>query len=296
MELPNVGKHCSLSNCQTLDFLPITCPFCQKTFCGPHGLPKDHDCSEWSQVDRRVVQCNTCQNMVLVPEKSNVEQALKDHICKPLEQTKKKKCGVTGCREFEQHKIVLPVHCKGCDKEFCLKHRLKVDHGCPILEVDEKETRKQAAQEKLSKTFTPLKTTTISSTSSKKITKPIGKKNIMVELMKMKSKAKGSSSIPLSARIYLNVEFPKECNRSNQPMFFDKTIRVGRMLDTIADSCNVKNDNNKITDTDPQRLILFQYSIEDNLIPLDAASKLESILNNTDRILLERLENVPKEQ
>ena len=146
-------------------------------------------------MDRRVVQCNTCQNMVLVPEKSDVEQALRDHICKPLEPTQKKKCGVSGCREFEQHKIVLPVHCKGCDEEFCLKHRLKVDHGCPVLEVDEKESRKQAAQEKLSKTYKPLKTAVAATTGSsasanKKITKPMAKKNTMVELMKMKSKAK----------------------------------------------------------------------------------------------------------
>ncbi|KAI9246270.1 hypothetical protein BDA99DRAFT_267410 [Phascolomyces articulosus] len=250
MELPHIGKHCSLSNCQTLDFLPITCPFCQKTFCGPHGLPADHDCTEWSQVDRRVVQCNLCQNMVFVPEGFDVEQALRDHVCKPLEPVKKKRCGVSGCREFEQHKIVLPVHCKDCDKEFCLKHRLKVDHRCPSLDVDEKETRKQAAQEKLNKTFALQKTT--ASLSSKKVTKPGAKKNTMVELMKMKSKAKGSTSIPLSARIYLNVEFPKECNRPAQPMYFDKTIRVGRMLDTVAETCGVKNDNNRISETDPK--------------------------------------------
>ncbi|KAI9477102.1 hypothetical protein BDB00DRAFT_859416 [Zychaea mexicana] len=293
MELPHIGKHCSLPNCQTLDFLPITCLFCHETFCGPHGLPADHDCSEWEQVDRRVVQCNSCQNMVLVPEGSRVEQALEEHICRPLDLVKKKKCAVSGCREFEQHKVVVPVHCNGCDKDFCLKHRLKMDHECPSLDVDEKESRKQAAQEKISKTF--LKTTTAATgggaSSNKKVVKPmVKKKNTMVELMKMKLKAKGSTSIPLSARIYLHVEFPKECNRPTQPMYFDKTIRVGRMLDMVADACSVKNDNNQLPESDPQRLSLFHYTPEEALLQLDLANKLESALSNTDRILLERLE------
>ncbi|KAI8139732.1 hypothetical protein BJV82DRAFT_242346 [Fennellomyces sp. T-0311] len=289
MELPNVGKHCSLPSCKTLDFLPITCPFCQKTFCGPHGLPADHDCSQWERVDRRVVQCNACQNMVMVPDGSRVEQALEQHVCRPLEPVQKKKCGVRGCREFEQHKIVLPVHCDACDQDFCLKHRLKMDHGCPALEVDEKEARKQAAQEKLSKTFTASKPTT---GTAKKVVKPV-KKNTMIELMKMKSKAKGSSSIPLSSRLYLHVQFPKECNRASLPMFFDKTIRVGRLLDMVADTCQAKNDNNRISDSDPQRLSLFRLSDEDGASSLDVSATLESVLGNTDQIMLERLRNAP---
>lgn len=38
------GKHCSKSDCHSLDFLPLTCPTCRHVFCGSHAPVWYHDC------------------------------------------------------------------------------------------------------------------------------------------------------------------------------------------------------------------------------------------------------------
>ena len=45
MELPNVGSQCGNGNCNMLDFLPVVCKYCTKTFCTYHYQPNDHNCS-----------------------------------------------------------------------------------------------------------------------------------------------------------------------------------------------------------------------------------------------------------
>lgn len=69
------------------------------------------------------------------------------------------------------------------------RHRHAADHQCPSLQVDEKEERRMAAQEKLSKTFSPPATKRVS-TSTIATRKPTKRTGGMVELMKIKSKAK----------------------------------------------------------------------------------------------------------
>lgn len=80
--------------------------------------------------------------------------------------------------------------------------------------------RKLAAQEKLAKTFTPP---TI--VKKKKVIQsvPVKSKNGgMVELMKMKQQAKGSSNVPLSVRLYVYVQCPKESKTPSLTLYFDK--------------------------------------------------------------------------
>lgn len=76
-----------------------------------------------------------------------------------------------------------------------------------------------AAQEQLSKTFssdTNKKRNVIRSVPAK------SKNSGMVELMKMKSQAKGNASIPISSRIYIHVQCPKESKLDSQSVYFDK--------------------------------------------------------------------------
>lgn len=40
----NSGQHCSLPNCNTLDFLPLLCKSCQATFCKDHSPIFAHNC------------------------------------------------------------------------------------------------------------------------------------------------------------------------------------------------------------------------------------------------------------
>lgn len=42
---PVLGTFCSLPICHTVDFLPLTCPYCHLTFCTSHALPASlHTC------------------------------------------------------------------------------------------------------------------------------------------------------------------------------------------------------------------------------------------------------------
>lgn len=101
------------------------------------------------------------------------------------------------------------------------RHRHPATHGCQSLDIDEqrKTDRKLAAQEKVAKTFAPQPT------KKRKVIKsvPVKSKNGgMVELMKIKSQAKGSASVPVASRIYIYVQGPKESRVDLQSVYFDK--------------------------------------------------------------------------
>lgn len=67
------------------------------------------------------------------------------------------------------------------------------------------------------------------SSTRQKIIKPIpakGKKGSIVELMKMRTQAKGDSSIPPASRMYLYVQCPKTSNMGSLSVFFDKVCKV----------------------------------------------------------------------
>ncbi|KAL1931692.1 hypothetical protein VTP01DRAFT_9835 [Rhizomucor pusillus] len=275
MELPHIGKQCSIASCNELDFLPFSCPYCQGIFCGLHGLPQEHDCSELESANRKVALCQKCNNMVMVPGTENwtLEEALERHLesgCNKyvfastsIVNKQDRICAVEKCRIMQEQKTVSPIRCAGCQKSYCLKHRHAVDHNCPSIKTTEylKEDRHRKAA-------------------------PVEKPRGIVEWMKIKSKAKGPSSIPLDSRLYLYVDFPKETGMEQQPMFFDKTSRVGKVLDMIVDSCHIPNNNNRIADNDTQRLSLYKQAALDNL---DPAATLSDVLANMDTIYVERL-------
>lgn len=80
--------------------------------------------------------------------------------------------------------------------------------------------RKIEAQEKLAKTFSI--TTEPKKTKLKTVLPVKTKHGGMVELMKMKSQAKGSSSVPVTSRMYLYVQCPKGSSLESQSVYFDK--------------------------------------------------------------------------
>ncbi|KAF1800279.1 hypothetical protein V8B55DRAFT_1545979 [Mucor lusitanicus] len=302
MELPQIGKNCQLDGCNSLDFLPVACPLCHQTFCGDHRLPSNHKCSHWNQVTKDLVQCDDCQQLIQAPKdaKLGLEQALEQHkqskchlyLYPPSNTIKKidRQCTVKGCRDIDPR--IGPVHCNGCDQDFCLKHRHPASHSCQSLDTDEqrKMERKLAAQEKVAKTFTSQPTK-----KRKVITSvPVRSKNGgMVELMKIKSQAKGSPSVPAASRIYIYVQGPKESKVDSQSVYFDKKNSVGKALDLIADICKVNNKNNTLPPSDPERLELYKCP---DMTILDKSEPLEKALKNLDTVLLERQGAVSMEE
>ncbi|CAO3630697.1 unnamed protein product [Cunninghamella echinulata] len=288
------------------NFLPINCPYCSKSFCGPHRLPSEHQCIEYESHDKQVIQCSKCQLLVFQPHMP-IENMLKEHQssnCKkylyPIKRvfnSKVTKCAIENCKDFDPR--IGASHCNDCNRDFCLKHRYPTTHQCSKLEEDPKEIRRLAAQEKLAKTFN--KASSSSSTDNSTIlnkslsnteppSKKIKKGSPAIELMKMKSKAKGVTSVPMASRLYLHIQFPKESNLSLQPMYLDKFDRVGKALDLLADYCKVVNENNVLPSDHDNRLVLYLDKREDNegLIPLELGTTLEKSVQSLNTLILDR--------
>lgn len=94
--------------------------------------------------------------------------------------------------------------------------------------------RKIAAQEKLAKTFAPV-------LAPKKRAVPVKTKSGgMVELMKIKSQAKGLDNIPATNRIYIYVKHPQESKASVEslPVYFDKVKKgFGEVIGIVLTLC-----------------------------------------------------------
>lgn len=82
----------------------------------------------------------------------------------------------------------------------------------------------------MAKTFSP----TLKKPKLKSV--PVKTKNGgMVELMKIKSQAKGNPSVPTSSRIYLYVQCPKSSTLDSQSVYFDKvSVKIFIVLGFIT--------------------------------------------------------------
>ncbi|KAL6141429.1 hypothetical protein ACLB2K_059717 [Fragaria x ananassa] len=134
-EFPDLGKHCSVVECQQIDFLPFTCDSCFKVFCLEHRSYIKHNCPKGDRQNVTVVICPLCAKGVhLIPdEDANI--TWERHVntdCDPSnyeKATKKKKCPVPGCREVLTFSNT--IKCRDCMADHCLKHRFGPDHKCP---------------------------------------------------------------------------------------------------------------------------------------------------------------------
>lgn len=142
MELPHLGKHCEEKHCNQLDFLPFSCKHCGKNFCKDHWQIKDHDCIvKPESLDARAVECPAC-GAVLNANGSDPNVVVDRHIkagCNnsgelALKKARSNICSVANCKRKE----LTPILCKRCLKNFCLRHRLDVDHDCTALQSERK--------------------------------------------------------------------------------------------------------------------------------------------------------------
>lgn len=114
MEFPDLGEHCQLNSCKQLDFLPVTCGLCSKTFCSTHGAtPERHDCQKLHlRKDNKVEVCKKCNRKLVLGHKCEVK--------------KRSKCSVENCKS----KILIPLTCPDCFQKLCPRHRFPADHDC----------------------------------------------------------------------------------------------------------------------------------------------------------------------
>merc|ERR1711881_624439 len=105
MELYHIGHHCSLPECNKLDYLPFKCEKCSLKFCEDHWLVDQHSCVGKKEEDKS-------QPKTIKPKNKN--------------RKKKNVCCLDGC---EGHNLV-PMLCNDCGLNFCVKHRFKDEHDC----------------------------------------------------------------------------------------------------------------------------------------------------------------------
>ena len=257
MELPDLGKHCFVSHCKQLDFLPFECIHCLMTFCKDHFGLESHDCEKKPN--------NT------VTEKRRNEDVYM--------------CSVDGCRKTE----LAPIRCSRCDVQVCLAHRAEQDHACSKFELPkERMVKTREVVESIAKKNDGEAVSKTKLHRNPKAQRMAAK----VQLMKLKQKSKGEQSLPQEERIYLRVILPRESKTSPAVgAFVSRKWSMGRVIDALASSCGVQNRNN-VAGTKKLRVFRFQ---DGHNLSLELEKPMEQLVEgeqvfNGDSVVLEYMD------
>lgn len=138
MELPHIGEHCALQQCNQLDFLPVKCDACLKVFCLEHYRYERHHCETARNKDFQVPVCPLCMQPVVSKRDQPPDLAVSQHIdqfCtkndllknyRQRRTTNLQACAYKSCKQ----KDLIYLQCADCKAKFCIKHRHPTDHLC----------------------------------------------------------------------------------------------------------------------------------------------------------------------
>ncbi|KAL0583312.1 hypothetical protein ABG067_006813 [Albugo candida] len=133
----DVGKHCSVTHCSQIDFLPFECDCCHSVFCLDHRSYTSHSCTSVQQNDQRVFECPICKKLIDWTPDQDIDQVWNAHtLCGDcvaisgdrLSKKKKVRCAALQCRT-----VIGPSNrfeCTTCSQIVCLAHRFPNDHLC----------------------------------------------------------------------------------------------------------------------------------------------------------------------
>mmetsp|Transcript_138690 Transcript_138690/g.196386 ORF Transcript_138690/g.196386 Transcript_138690/m.196386 type:complete len:146 (+) Transcript_138690:28-465(+) len=124
-EFSDVGRHCSLKECNQRDFLPCVCLACKDVFCAEHQTYDGHSCPEQPKA-AKVPICPLCSSPVAMAPGGNPDEVIDEHISRGCAKEKKPRCVGKKCRES-----VLLLSCADCGANVCVRHRLGRLHNCP---------------------------------------------------------------------------------------------------------------------------------------------------------------------
>ena len=126
MEFPELGSHCSQSDCNQLDFLPVKCDACGNKYCSSHWQYTAHSCPKSHLRNVQVPVCPLCDQPVPSTRGVVPDIAVSAHIdrdCKSDPAVKKRiytnRCSMKGCKQKE----LIRICCDDCRQNYCLKHR-----------------------------------------------------------------------------------------------------------------------------------------------------------------------------
>ena len=240
-----VGTHCQYDYCNQLDFLPFYCQSCNRTFCLDHRTESAHKCSNagaWAE-RRRLAQ--------LSQPSIGQGKMLRDKVTQ-------KPCASPTCKTVIGTSLTTGVHCQTCNRDYCLKHRLREDHDCKNLTpIGARPAQQQleASKKSMMSAFDKLRAwgSAKKEQAGRSLPKPKPSSAAarVVAVNKLKKTAKGDEKLAPEKRIYLYVEAEAETARAKFPkgeFFYSADWVIGRVLDAAARSLQVQNINNQSAD------------------------------------------------
>ena len=275
-----VGKHCQLSYCNQLDLLPFLCQSCGRTFCLDHRTETSHGCANPGAWAERRRQANLARHA------AGENRTMRDLVSQ-------KPCADPACKTTVGTSLVPGVHCPGCNRDYCLKHRLREDHDCANLAPvgarirgpeETAATRAKGALEKLRLWGAKQKE---SASRALPKPKPSTAAARIAAVSTLRKTAKGDEKLPEAKRVYLYAEAEAATAKAKFPkgqFFYSRDWVVGRVLDAAAKSLQVQNVNNKVTD---ERDRLRVFHVEGGRL-LEFNEKVGSALVSGNTIVLLR--------
>ena len=251
-EVEAIGSHCQYIYCNQLDFLPFRCESCKGTYCLDHRTESGHKCpraGEWAAERRRL------NGAVQISGSSEGKPTLATGT----------QCSDTSCKTYINTLNAVGVRCQGCNREYCLKHRMREDHDCAKLPpLGAKPAQRPSQAEKAKTALGKLKLWSKEKQASVlPKPKPSSAASRLAALNKLKQSAKGDEKVPVDKRVYLHVEAEASTTSSKLPQgqfWYNKDWSVGRMLDAAAKGLQVENLNNRVEGED-ERLRIFHVEV-----------------------------------
>ncbi|KFY13210.1 hypothetical protein V492_03434 [Pseudogymnoascus sp. VKM F-4246] len=280
-----IGSHCQDPYCNQLDFLPFRCESCFGTFCLDHRSETAHKCPKAGDWARRRAAATAASST------TSGRTTLAVDTPRP--------CASPTCKTVTSAAGRNPgVHCSGCNRTYCLKHRLKEDHDCKnLVPIGARPARfdTTATTDKARLAFGRLKAwgsarkEEAEKATTRVLPKPKPSSNAarVVAVNALKKTAKGDEKIAPEKRVYIYVEAEAATTKAKFPkgeFFYSRDWVVGRVLDAAAKSLQVQNVNNQSED---EREKLRVFHVEGGRL-LEFGEKVGSALVSGNTIVLLR--------
>ena len=229
-DLANLGQNCSFKACSRLDFLPIKCDLCALVFCKEHSSLSSHLCEKYNQLSQK-----------------------KQSEKKPLEPVQFYQCSFESCAN---QKEIVSICCEFCKLNFCLKHRLVVDHNCTarseLLKPDSNNIDKNKTAKPAEFKF--------------EMKQNVSDKNVQLAakllIMKLRQTAIGPPGLTEQFKYYCYVE----CNKEKKPFYFSTKWPIGKCIEFVFEKLRISISE----------LSKFKFYLEDSLI--ESSNNIEDLI------------------
>lgn len=165
-QLLGIGKQCSHSQCNLVDFLPFKCQHCQDYFCQEHFKVSGHNCPKYdeSKHNRVAPNCPMCNTPVAVRLGQDPNIRMEEHFekeCSAMTGRKGKTKTMPVCAKSNCKKVLFsPIRCNSCSDHFCPAHRFPRDHNCSPTAASPAKTRFSRLLELHTKGASPMRLST----------------------------------------------------------------------------------------------------------------------------------------